>query len=111
MAEIIDERNFNEKVLKSKVPVIVDFYANWCGPCNEMITVVDEFEKKHKDVSVFKVDVDKNIELAEKYNVLSVPTFMIFKNGVKSFSCCCALSMPLLIAINRTPFSGKRTSV
>ena len=88
MAEIIDERNFNEKVLKSKVPVIVDFYANWCGPCNEMITVVDEFEKKNKDVSVFKVDVDKNIELAEKYNVLSVPTFMIFKNGenVDSFT-------------------------
>jgi len=81
MAEIIDERNFEEKVLKSEKPVMVDFYANWCGPCNEMITIVDDFEAKHKDVSVYKVNVDKNIKLAEEYNVLSVPTFMIFKNG------------------------------
>ena len=78
MAEIIDERNFEEKVLNNDRPVMVDFYANWCGPCNEMITVVDEFEAKHKDVSVYKVDIDKNIKLAEKYGVLSVPTFMIF---------------------------------
>jgi len=81
MAEIIDESTFEEKVLKSDKPVMVDFYANWCGPCNEMIPVVDDFEMKHKDVAVYKVNVDKNIKLAEEYNILSVPTFMIFKNG------------------------------
>ena len=84
----INEGNFEEEVLKSEKMVLVDFYADWCGPCRMMSPIIDEIAEELKEsVKVGKVNVDENQELAIKYDVMSIPTIIIFKNGmpVKTF--------------------------
>lgn len=84
----INEGNFGEKVLKSEKMVLVDFYADWCGPCRMMSPIIDEIAEELKEsVKVGKINVDENQELAIKYDVMSIPTIIIFKNGmpVKTF--------------------------
>lgn len=84
----INEGNFEEEVLKSEKMVLVDFYADWCGPCRMMSPIIDEIAEELQDsVKVRKVNVDENQELAIKYDVMSIPTIIIFKNGmpVKTF--------------------------
>ncbi len=74
--------NFEEEVLKSEIPVLVDFYAEWCGPCKMMGPVIEEIAKELEGkVKVGKINVDENQDLAMKYNVMSIPTLIIFKNG------------------------------
>lgn len=85
----INEGNFEEEVLKSEKMVLVDFYADWCGPCRMMSPIIDEIAEELQDsVKVGKVNVDENQELAIKYDVMSIPTIIILKNGmpVKTFS-------------------------
>ena len=78
----IDEQNFKEEVLESEKPVLIDFFATWCGPCKMMSPIIDEIAKEvGNDVKVGKVDVDENQELAIRYDVMSIPTIIIFKNG------------------------------
>ena len=84
MAEIIlNDQNFEAEVLKSEVPVLVDFWAPWCGPCKMMGPIVEEVAKEFegKPVKVAKLNVDENAATAEKYNVMSIPAFKIFKGG------------------------------
>ena len=82
MAEIITKDSFEEKVLKSAAPVLVDFFATWCGPCRMLSPILDELESEHKDrVGFYKVDIDQSPELALTYGVMSVPTLMLFKDG------------------------------
>ncbi|MFQ8661880.1 MAG: thioredoxin [Clostridia bacterium] len=84
----INEGNFEDEVLKSEKMVLVDFYADWCGPCRMMSPIIDEIaEELQGSVKVGKVNVDENQELAIKYDVMSIPTIIIFKNGmpVKTF--------------------------
>ena len=76
-----NEENFEEEVLKSNETVLVDFYADWCGPCKIMSPIIDEIAEETKNAKVGKVNVDDSGELAMKYNVASIPTIMIFKNG------------------------------
>ncbi len=83
-----EEGNFEEEVLKSEGKVLVDFYADWCGPCKMMSPIIDEIAKElEESVKVGKVNVDNNQELAIKYDVMSIPTIMVFQNGmlVKTF--------------------------
>lgn len=74
--------NFENEVLKSDKPVLVDFFANWCGPCKMMSPIMDEIaEELGEKIKVGKIDVDESKELAAKYNVMSIPTIMIIENG------------------------------
>ena len=78
----LNEENFEGEVLKSEKVVLVDFYADWCGPCKMMSPVIDEIAKELGErVKVGKVNSDENMDLAEKYNIMSIPTIMVFKNG------------------------------
>ena len=78
----LNEENFEEEVLKSNKKVLIDFYADWCGPCKMMSPIIDEIAKEvGSEIKVGKVDVDENQELAIKYDVMSIPTIIIFKNG------------------------------
>lgn len=78
----ITDENFESEVLKSDKPVIVDFYADWCGPCKMMSPIIDKIaEELGEAVKVGKVNSDENMELAEKYGIMSIPTIMIFKGG------------------------------
>ena len=73
--------NFEEEVLNAKEPVLVDFWATWCGPCQTMGPVVDELAQELTDVKVGKVNVDEQMALAREYKVMSIPTFLVFKDG------------------------------
>ncbi len=78
----ITNDNFDEEVVKCTTPVIVDFYADWCGPCKMMSPIIDNIaEELGNRVKVGKVNSDENIELAEKFGIMSIPTIIIFKNG------------------------------
>ena len=73
--------NFEEEVLNAKEPVLVYFWATWCGPCQTMGPVVDELAQELTDVKVGKVNVDEQMVLAREYKVMSIPTFLVFKDG------------------------------
>lgn len=78
----ITENNFEEEVLKSDKTVLIDFFATWCGPCKMMSPIIDEIAEEMGDkVKVGKIDTDENMNLAEKYGIMSIPTIIIFKNG------------------------------
>lgn len=82
MATQITAADFQSKVLDESVPVLVDFFATWCGPCKMMAPILDEASKELGDKArIYKVDVDRDMELAQRFNIMSVPTFYVFKNG------------------------------
>lgn len=78
----LSSENFEKEVLKSEKPVLVDFYADWCGPCNAMAPVIEELATElDGKAKVGKINVDENSDIAVEYNVMSIPTLIIFKNG------------------------------
>ena len=78
----ITSENYEEEVVKSEKPVLIDFYADWCGPCNAMAPVIEELAKELEGkVKVGKINVDENPDIAVEYNVMSIPTLIVFKNG------------------------------
>ncbi len=73
--------NFESEVLKSEKPVLVDFFATWCGPCEMIAPILEKIAKERTDFDIAKVDIDESLELAEKYDILVVPTMLLFKKG------------------------------
>ena len=82
MVNMFNESNFEAEVLKSDIPVFVDFYADWCGPCKMMSPVIDKLSEEYAGkIKVGKVNVDENSDLAMKYGIMSIPNMVFFKNG------------------------------
>lgn len=81
MVNEFKSENFKNEVLEDKGIVLVDVYATWCGPCKMLSPIVDAIAEEEKDIKVGKIDVDVNTEVAEAYQVMSIPTLLLFKNG------------------------------
>ena len=82
MEVVLTSGNFEEEVYDSEIPVLVDFYADWCGPCKAMAPVVEELAEEYAGkVKVGKINVDNAMDIATKYRIMSIPTFMVFKGS------------------------------
>lgn len=77
----INKDNFHNEVLNSDKPVLLDFFASWCGPCRMVGPILDEIAEEREDIKVCKVDIDEQPELASRFRIMSVPTLMVLKNG------------------------------
>lgn len=77
----LTKENFQKEVVESDKPVLVDFWASWCGPCRMVSPIVDEIAEERGDIKVGKINVDEQNELAGMFNVMSIPTLMVFRNG------------------------------
>lgn len=81
MAHIFTDDNFEQEVLKSDQPVLVDFWAVWCGPCQQMGPMVEALAEELPQIKVGKINVDENPDTAQAFDIMSIPNFKVFKNG------------------------------
>jgi len=77
----ITNENFENEVVKSEIPVLVDFWAEWCGPCRMIAPIVHEIAEQRSDIKICKVNVDNNPQLCNQFGIDSIPTLLLFKNG------------------------------
>ena len=78
----INKNNFQEEVMNSEKPVLIDFWAPWCGPCRMVVPIIDEIAAEHPEYKVVKVNIDEEAELANRFRVVSIPTLVVMKNGL-----------------------------
>lgn len=78
----VNKDNFRQEVLESDKPVLVDFWASWCGPCRMVTPLIEEIAEEHPEIKVVKINVDEEPELASQYQIMSIPTLIVMKDGV-----------------------------
>ncbi|HLB18083.1 MAG TPA: thioredoxin [Gaiellaceae bacterium] len=97
MTTAVTEQSFEEEVLQSEKPVIVDFWAEWCGPCHAVAPVLDRIvDERNGDLKLVKVNIDEQPALSQRYGVQSIPTMILFKNGEPSAAAIGAQPKPAL---------------
>ena len=77
----VNKNNFRQEVLESEKPVLLDFWAAWCGPCRMVLPIVEEIAKENPDIKVCKINVDEEQELASQFRVMTIPSLFVMKNG------------------------------
>ena len=77
----VNKNNFREEVINSDRPVLMDFFAPWCGPCRMVVPLVEQIAEEREDIKVVKINVDEEPELASQFRVMSIPTLVVFKDG------------------------------
>lgn len=77
----VNKENFQQEVLQSDKPVLIDFWANWCGPCRMIAPIIEEIAQEREDIKVVKIDVDEAQELAIQYQIMSIPTLLVVEKG------------------------------
>jgi len=95
----LDKNNFNSTIEGADKPIIVDFYAEWCGPCKMMAPVMEEIARSNNEVSVYRVDVDENPDLAMEFSIMSIPTIMSFKDSKPYKTAVGAQGMPNILKL------------
>jgi len=81
MADAVNTETFDDEVIQSDQPVLVDFWAEWCGPCHAIAPVLDQIAEERSDLKVVKLNIDEEPEVAQRYGVMSIPTLILFKDG------------------------------
>lgn len=81
MAIMITKNNFENEVLHSQKPVLIDFFADWCGPCRRMLPIIEQIAEERDDIKVVKINVDQEPELATQFGIMSIPTLVVMKDG------------------------------
>ena len=77
----ISSSNFQQEVLQAEKPVLLDFWAPWCGPCRMVVPIVEEIAEERRDIKVVKINVDEEPELANRYRIMTIPTLMVMRDG------------------------------
>ena len=77
----LNQENFHREVMESEKPVLLDFWAPWCGPCRMVVPIIDQIAEEHPELKVAKINVDEETELAQQFRVMSIPALFVLKNG------------------------------
>ena len=96
MGDAVTTETFDGEVLQSDTPVLVDFWAEWCGPCHAIAPVLDQIAEERSDLKVVKLNIDEQPEIAQRYGVMSIPTLILFKDGEPSAAAVGAMPKSML---------------
>ncbi|MBN1596371.1 thioredoxin [candidate division FCPU426 bacterium] len=97
MADVVNSQTFSQEVEQAPQAVLIDFYADWCGPCKMIAPILEEIAKERGDIKVVKVNVDEAQDLAQRFNVMSIPMLVLYKNGKMIASWIGLRPKPLLL--------------